>query len=68
MKNKDIRNEIATAGLKLWQVAEALGTSDSYFSKKLRHEFSSQEKTKIRAIIARLTEQKPEHYEHEEHN
>lgn len=56
MKNKDIRNEIAAANLKLWQVAEAYGTSDSYFSKKLRHEFSDEEKAKVRTIIALLAE------------
>lgn len=55
MKNTDIRNEITAAGLKLWQVAEAYGTSDTYFSKKLRHEFSDEEKEKVRAIIASLT-------------
>lgn len=55
MKNKDIRNEIAAAGLRLWQIAEALGTSDTYFSKKLRREFSDEEKTRIRAIITSLT-------------
>lgn len=55
MNNKDIRKEIAAAGLKLWQVAEAYGTSDSYFSKKLRHEFSEEEKAKVRAIITSLT-------------
>lgn len=54
MKNKDIRNEIAAAGLKLWQVAEAYGTSDSYFSKKLRHELSDEEKARVRAIITSL--------------
>lgn len=43
------------ARLKLWQVAEAYGTSgDSYFSKLLRREFSEAEKEKIRAIIADL--------------
>lgn len=57
MKNIDIRNEIAAANLKLWQVAEAYGTSDSYFSKKLRHEFSDEEKAKVREIITSLTAQ-----------
>lgn len=57
MKNTDIRTEIAAAGLKLWQVAEALGTSDSYFSKKLRREFTDEEKTRIRAIITSLSTQ-----------
>lgn len=54
-KNTDIRNEIAAAGLKLWQIAEAYGITDSNFSRKLRHEFSQEEKTRIRAIITSLT-------------
>jgi len=58
LKNKDIRDEIAAANLKLWQIAEAYGTSDSYFSKKLRHEFSKGEKQKVREIIALLISQR----------
>ena len=54
MKNKDIRNEIATAGLKLWQIAECYGVNDSNFSRKLRHEFSDEEKARVREIITSL--------------
>lgn len=54
MKNQDIRTEVKAAGLHLWQIAEACGLTDSNFSRKLRHELSEEEKTKIRAIIARL--------------
>lgn len=53
--NNDTHNEICASGLKLWQVAEAYGASDSYFSKKLRHEFSDEEKARVRAIITSLT-------------
>jgi hypothetical protein len=53
--SNDTHNEICAAGLKLWQVAEGLGTSDSYFSKKLRHEFSDKDKARVRAIITSLT-------------
>lgn len=55
MKNVDIRNEIAAADLKLWQIAEAYGVNDSNFSRKLRHEFSDEEKSRVRAIITSLT-------------
>ena len=52
--NEDIRNEIKEAGLFLWQVADRLGINDTYFSKKLRYEFSPEKKAQIRAIIAEL--------------
>ena len=58
MKNMDIRNEVREAGLRLWQVADGLGINDGNFSRKLRHELSESEKTKIRAIIADLSTQK----------
>lgn len=58
MKNQDIRAEIKTAGLYLWQIADALGINDGNFSRKLRHELSDEEKAKIRAIIAELSTQK----------
>lgn len=57
MKNQDIRKEIKAAGLYFWQIAEALGINDGNFSRRLRREFSEQEKTNIRAIIAELSAQ-----------
>lgn len=54
MCNSDIRLEVVGAGLKFWQIADGLGITDSYFSKKLRKELSDQEKEKIRTIIANL--------------
>ena len=57
MRNSDIRQEIKSAGLRLWQIAEALGMQDSNFSRKLRHELSDAEKEKIRAIIADLSKE-----------
>ncbi|MEE1137549.1 MAG: hypothetical protein U0M02_03625 [Acutalibacteraceae bacterium] len=54
MNNTEIRNEAKKAGVKLWQIAEKLGMNDGNFSRKLRKELSSEEKAKIRAIIAEL--------------
>ena len=56
MNNAEIRNEAKKAGVKLWQIAEKLGMNDGNFSRKLRKELSSEEKAKIRAIIAELKE------------
>lgn len=57
MKNLDIRKEIADAGLRLWQVADKLGFQDNAFSRKLRKEFSTDEKTKIRNVIKELAKE-----------
>ena len=55
MMNRDIKNAAAGAGVKLWQIADALGIADSTFSRKLRRELSDEEKAKIYAIISRLS-------------
>lgn len=44
MKNQDIRQEAKKRGVRLWQIAEGFGVSDSSFSRKLRHEFSDQDR------------------------
>lgn len=54
MCNLDIRGEAVTAGVKQWQIAEAMEISESYFSRKLRHELPEEEKEKIRSIIKEL--------------
>ena len=55
MKNSDIKDAAKTAGVKLWQIAEAYGMQDSNFSRKLRRELPEAEKKEILAIIDRLT-------------
>jgi len=54
VRNLDIRTEIKEAGLKLWQIADALGIDDSRLSKMLRYELSDHEKAKIRTIVETL--------------
>ena len=54
MHNQDIRRAAAGAGLKLWQVADALGIADGSLSRKLRHELPAEEKEKIFSIIQEL--------------
>ncbi len=56
MKNVDIRAEVKEAGIKLWQIAEQLGMSDSAFSRYLRHELPDVRKTEIRRIISSMLE------------
>lgn len=38
-------------GLRLWQVAEAIGMNDSAFSRKLRRELSPEDKERVLAAI-----------------
>ena len=54
MANMEIRKAAKRAGVKLWEVAAEFGFSDSYFSRKLRKEFSDEEKQKALEVIKRL--------------
>lgn len=54
LKNLDIRKEIKSANLKLWEIAEQLGITDFTFSRRLRKELSEIEKNEIRQIIQNL--------------
>lgn len=57
MKNQEIRRAAAGAGVKLWQIAEALGISDCSLSRKLRKELLNDEKEEILSIIAELAKE-----------
>lgn len=54
MKNIDIRRAAAGSGVRLWQIADALGMTDGNFSRKLRKELSQEEKQMILEIIERI--------------
>ena len=56
MKNQDIRRAADAANIKLWQVAEGLGITDSTLSRRLRRELSGEEKAQIMGIIEQLKE------------
>lgn len=55
MQNMDIRLAANSAGVRLWQIAEALGLADCNFSRKLRRELPTAEKEKILGIIEKLS-------------
>ena len=57
MSNQDIRRTAAGAGVKLWQIADALGIADCSFSRKLRKELPQEEKEKIFSIIRELSQE-----------
>ncbi len=56
MKNTDIRKAASDNGIKLWQVADALGCSEFTFSRKLRRELPPEDKAKVLQIIRNLSE------------
>lgn len=58
MNNLEIRIAIKKAGLFAYHVAEALGISETHFSRKLRKELPEDEKTKILEIIDQLVKEK----------
>ncbi len=52
--NDTIKEYAKISGVKLWQVAEALGMQDSNFSKKLRHQLTPAEEQRICEIIDKI--------------
>lgn len=57
MHNEVIRRYAAGKGVKLWQVAEALGIADTSLSRKMRKELPAEEKQKIFGIIENLSKE-----------
>lgn len=49
--NQDLRDAITRKGLFLWQAAQRLGISDTFFSKMLRVELPDGEKRRILEVI-----------------
>ena len=59
MKNNlDIRYKLDRAGFKMWELATALGTSDSALSRTLRQELSDVQKEKIVKTIDEMSERR----------
>ena len=58
MTNKLIREAAAANGVKLWQIADELGINDGNFSRKLRHELTAEEQTRIIGIIHEIAKEK----------
>ena len=56
-KNIEVRSAAASAGVKLWQIADAIGVNDGNFSRKLRKEFTPEEKERILEIIDRISKE-----------
>jgi len=57
-KNNKIRERANEKGVMLWEIAEKVGCNDSNFSRKLRREFSNEEKARILNIIEEIAAEK----------
>lgn len=55
MANLKLRRAAAGAGVKLWQVAEALGVADATLSRWLRRELPEEKAERIMAAIRELS-------------
>ena len=55
--NFEIRCAAGSYGIRLWQVADAIGMNESAFSRKLRKELPQEEKEKILAAIEKLAKE-----------
>lgn len=58
MENQKIKDAAKAAGVRLWEVAEAIGISDGAFSRKLRRDLPEVEQRKILNIVEDLAQRK----------
>ena len=58
MNNKEIRTTAKNHGVKMWQIAEALGIQDSALSRRMRHELPDDERKQIIEIIENIAQQR----------
>lgn len=54
MKNVQIRTAAKNAGVKLWEIADYCGVTDSTFSRQLRKEFPKEKQQFILNAIAQI--------------
>lgn len=52
--NLEIRNAAKDSGVRLWEIAMRLGITDGNFSRRLRSEFSPEERERVLQIISEL--------------
>lgn len=60
MANEEIRQAAKKSGVRLWQLAYAVGVNDSTFSRRLRKELPQEELEKLLSIIAQIAEDRKE--------
>ena len=55
--NSEIRSAATEKGVRLWQIAEAMGLSESAFCRKMRRELPPELKSKALEIIEKLSKE-----------
>ena len=58
MNNLSVRRQMAVAGLRQWEVAEAYGLSEGSFCRLLRHELTEDQRQRVVAAIEKAKENK----------
>ncbi|MBQ7890957.1 MAG: hypothetical protein IJ359_02230 [Erysipelotrichaceae bacterium] len=58
MCNLDVREYAKQKGVKLWEVARMVGVNDSNFSRRLRTEFSPEEKKRVKGFIDQIAKER----------
>lgn len=56
--NNEVRQAIAKAGLKYWQVADAVGVSETTLYVWMRHELTGEKRTRVMNAIETLCKQR----------
>lgn len=51
MSNLQIREAAMRSGVKMWEIADAIGITDCHFSRKLRKELPAQEQENLIKVI-----------------
>ena len=54
MTNIEVRDAIKRTRVYGYEIAAALGISETHFSRKMRKEFTPEEKNRVLAVIAKL--------------
>ena len=53
--NESLKLKAAGAGVKLWQVAKEMGSADATLSRKMRTEFSNEDREQFLAAVDKLS-------------
>lgn len=54
--NAEVRNAAIKKGVRLWEIAAALGHNDTWISKKLRFELPEEQKAEMLKVIDDIAE------------
>lgn len=55
MENLDVRFEAQKAGVKLWQIADAMGISEPTLTRRMRHKLSDDERRMFLSVISSIS-------------